>query len=57
MDLTAPHIGFVIAAYLLSAGILGGLVLWVLMRSRDLARRVASLEAEGAPRRLKVETA
>jgi|SoiMetStandDraft_2_1073263.scaffolds.fasta_scaffold106935_2 heme exporter protein D len=51
MDLAAPHLGFVLAAYGLSLLVLGGLVLWLRHRSRTLAQAVQQLEAEGAPRR------
>lgn len=51
MDLAAPHLGFVAAAYGLSLVVLSGLTLWLRHRDRDLSRRLASLEAEGAPRR------
>ena len=51
MDLAAPHLGLVVAAYGLSLVVLGGLTLWLRHRDRDLGRRLASLEAEGAPRR------
>jgi len=51
MDLAAPHLGFVFAAYGLSLIVLAGLILWLRYRSRLLAERLALLEAEGAPRR------
>jgi heme exporter protein D len=51
MDLAAPHLGFVLAAYGLSLVVLAGLVLWLRHRSRTLARALQQLEAEGAPRR------
>ena len=51
MDLAAPHLGFVVAAYGLSLVVLGGLTLWLRHRDRDLSQRLASLEAEVAPRR------
>jgi heme exporter protein CcmD len=51
MDLAAPHLGFVFAAYGLSLIVLAGLILWLRHRNRTLARSLALLEAEGAPRR------
>jgi heme exporter protein CcmD len=51
MDLAAPHLGFVFAAYGLSVLVLAGLVLWLRHRSRALARALQQLEARGAPRR------
>jgi heme exporter protein CcmD len=51
MDLTAPHLGFVLAAYGLSLLVLTGLVLWLSHRNRTLARALEQLEAQGSPRR------
>jgi heme exporter protein CcmD len=51
MDLAAPHLGFVFAAYGLSLIVLAALILWLRYRNRALARSLAVLEAEGAPRR------
>ncbi|MET0482260.1 MAG: heme exporter protein CcmD [Aestuariivirgaceae bacterium] len=51
MDLAAPHLGFVLAAYGLTLLVLGGLVLWLRHRSRTLAAALQQLEAAGAPRR------
>jgi len=51
MDLTAPHLGFVFAAYGLSLVVLAGLVLWLTHRNRTLARALRQLEAQRAPRR------
>jgi heme exporter protein D len=51
MDLAAPHLGFVLAAYGLTLLVLGGLVLWLRHRSRTLATALQQLEAAGAPRR------
>lgn len=44
MDFTAPHIGFVIAAYALSAVLLAGLTLSILLRDRRLRKEAAQLE-------------
>jgi heme exporter protein CcmD len=57
MDLTAPHLGFVLAAYGLSLIVLAGLVLWLRHRNRTLADALAQLEAQGAPRRRAVADA
>ena len=51
MDLAAPHLGFVFAAYGLSLIVLAGLILWLRHRYRALKHRLAVLEAEGVPRR------
>jgi heme exporter protein CcmD len=53
MDFAAPHIGFVLAAYGLSAIVLGAVTASVVMRYRSTARRLGELEASGAPRRRK----
>ena len=47
----APHAGFIIAAYLVTAVALIGLVVWVLADGRALRRRLAELEARGIRRR------
>lgn len=44
MDFTAPHIGFVIAAYGLSAVLLAGLTLSVILRERRLRAEAGRLE-------------
>lgn len=44
MDFSAPHIGFVIAAYGLSAILLVGLTLSVILRERALSREASQLE-------------
>jgi heme exporter protein CcmD len=51
MDWSAPHAGYVAAAYGLSFVILTALVLYIVMRDRANRRRVDDLEARGAPRR------
>jgi heme exporter protein D len=51
MDLAAPHLGFVFAAYGLTLIVLAGLILWLRRRYRALRHRLAVLEAEGVPRR------
>ena len=54
MDFAAPHIGFVVAAYGISAAVIAGMIAAVLMRYRSTTRHLAELEARGAPRRRKV---
>jgi heme exporter protein CcmD len=44
MDFSAPHAGFVIAAYGLSAILLVGLTLSVILRERALRREASQLE-------------
>jgi heme exporter protein CcmD len=44
MDMSAPHFGFVVAAYALSVVFIGGLVAYVLGRDRSLRSEVARLE-------------
>jgi heme exporter protein CcmD len=53
MDLAASHVGFVLAAYGLSAVVLGLVTASVLVRHRRTARRLGELQASGAPRRRK----
>jgi len=53
MDLAASHAGFVLAAYGLSAVVLGLVTASVLVRYRRTARRLGELQASGAPRRRK----
>jgi heme exporter protein CcmD len=55
MDFAASHIGFVLAAYGLSAIVLGVVTATVVLRHRHVARRLGELQASGAPRRRKVE--
>ena len=45
------HIGFIVAAYLLSALVLAALIGWVVMDGRAQQRRLADLEARGIRRR------
>ena len=44
MDFSAPHIGFVVAAYALSGVVLAGLTLNILVRERRLRRKAAELD-------------
>ncbi len=45
------HAGFIAAAYLVSAGVLFGLVAWIVADGRAQRRRLADLEARGVRRR------
>ena len=54
MDFAAPHIGFVVAAYAISAAVIAGMIAAVLTRYRSTARHLAELEAKGAPRRRRI---
>ncbi len=55
MDFAAPHMGFVVAAYAVSAAGLVALVVAIYARLRRTTRLLQSLEARGAPRRASVE--
>lgn len=50
MDLSAPHIGFVIASYLVSAFVLAGLVVITLIQNRTAKRRLEALNQRRAQR-------
>lgn len=45
------HVGFITAAYVLTALVIVGLIAWVLLDGRALRRRIAELEARGIRRR------
>lgn len=52
MDLAAPHIGFVLVAYAISAVVLAGLTLMIIVDVRKQRSTLARLEANDAgPRR------
>ena len=51
MDLSAKHVGFVLASYAVAFTLLTVLVGAILVRMRHVRRRLAALEAEGASRR------
>lgn len=42
-----PHLGFIIAAYSVTAVMLVGLIGWILIDGRRLKRQLARLEARG----------
>lgn len=50
MDL-GPHAGFILAAYLVTAAIVGALVVWAIVDHRAQRRALASLDAQGIRRR------
>jgi heme exporter protein CcmD len=51
IDLSANHIGFVIASYAITLAVLGGLLAWILARARTVAHRLDTLERDGLVRR------
>jgi heme exporter protein CcmD len=51
MDITAAHVGFVLAAYGISAAVLGGLAIRTLMALKTRVRELEVLEAREVPRR------
>ena len=52
MDL-GPHAAFIIAAYLVAALVVIGLIAWILADYAAQRRRLAALEARGVTRRAK----
>lgn len=51
MDALGPHAGFILAAYLAMAVILGGLAAAILLDRRAQRRALAALEERGVGRR------
>lgn len=51
MSFDAPHIGYVLMSYGLSAAIIVGLIAAYVVRSRQVESRLSELEASGVPRR------
>jgi heme exporter protein CcmD len=51
MDVAAAHVGFVLAAYGLSAAVLAGLAIRTAMVLKARERELKALEAREAPRR------
>jgi heme exporter protein D len=45
------HAGFIAAAYVATAAVLAGLLLWIVVDGLALRRRLADLEARGIRRR------
>ncbi len=45
------HGGFILAAYLVTAIVLVGVLLWIVLDGRSQQRRLADLEARGVRRR------
>lgn len=50
-EMLGPHAGFILAAYLAAAVILGGLAVAILLDRRAQRRALAALEERGAGRR------
>jgi heme exporter protein D len=46
-----PYGGFILAAYLLTAVVLIGLLVWIVLDGRTQRRRLAELDARGIRRR------
>ena len=46
-----PHSGFIIAAYVIAALVVIGLIVWVEIDNRLLRQRLAKLKAQGVTRR------
>ena len=51
MDLAARHVGFVLAAYGVAFVALAALIAGIVIRARNVRRRLEELERIGAPRR------
>lgn len=47
----SAHAGFILAAYLLAAAVLLGMIAWIVVDGRAQRRRIADLEARGVRRR------
>ena len=45
------HLGYIVAAYLAAALVIGGLTLWIIMDNRAQQRKLQQLEADGVRRR------
>jgi heme exporter protein CcmD len=46
-----PYAAFIVGAYLAAVAIVLGLILWVILDRRHLARRLGDLELQGITRR------
>ncbi len=51
MDWSAPHIGFVVSSFGISAIVLGGLIIAVLVQNRSAKAKLDELESRQAARR------
>ncbi|MGF7160689.1 heme exporter protein CcmD [Rhodoligotrophos appendicifer] len=51
MSFEAPHVAFVVAAYVLTALVLAAMTVGIIIAYRRQARRLQELEERGAPRR------
>jgi len=45
------HVAYVVAAYVATVAVIGGLIVWVIADGRAVRRRLADLEARGVRRR------
>lgn len=54
MDLSAAHVGFVVASYLLSGGVLAVLVVVTMFSLKSRERELRELDAKRTPRRKSV---
>jgi heme exporter protein D len=46
-----PHAGFIVTAYAAAIAIVAGLIVWVIVDRRHLARALDELDAQGIARR------
>jgi heme exporter protein D len=51
MAVLGDHGGFIVAAYIVVAAALGGLLAWIVLDGRALKHQLAELEARGVRRR------
>lgn len=51
LSILGPHAGFIIVAYAVFFAAVAGLVVWIVVDGRRLARQLADLEARGIRRR------
>lgn len=51
MNFSADHISFVLASYVLTFIVLGGLLVWTFLRARAVSRRLSVIDRDGPHRR------
>ncbi len=51
MDFSADHIGFVLASYVLTFVVLGGVLAWTFLRARAVSQRLSVIDRDGSHRR------
>jgi heme exporter protein D len=51
MESASDHVGFIVAAYAVTAVVLVGLLAWIIADGRTQKRHLAELEARGIKRR------